>query len=415
MSLTIAAVLLLALAHSATANCSDSKTLQEHASALDTLLREKAIPFWLDTVDFEYGGYFLNHDLIEGRGETADKFIITQARMVWTFSWAHTAGFSTAEADLLDAARVGFEYLSAKLYDPTNGGYYWSASQEGTPLDTTKHLQGQAFVIIGFSEYYRASGDETALDLALDLFMKIKEKAVDSDSSFGGLIEDFTEDWVPISEPLFSGPAGTRGFKTANGVMHMIEALTALYDISKNSEVGEMLADLVDNLAPNYYPPKAPEDAVAFRTYDGEAAGTLPVERYGHFVEYTWIRHEALQVLGRGVSWAFFDRYVRHSLKNGIDSSTGGLLQDGVLDWWPQTEFMKLVAVDTREKGKYQDELVTILDLWECSFVDPVVGISVGAISPEGVSINNQLAGQWKSGFHEVRGMGAVIKAFKTQ
>lgn len=387
------------------------KTLEEYAVELDGLMRDKAIPFWLETVDNENGGYFLNHDLVEGRGSSADKYIITQARMVWAFSWAHSAGYSTDEADLLQAAKTGFDFLREKFFDKNNGGYFWSVSPSGEPLERMKLLQGQSFIILAYCEYYKASQDELARELALDLFQTILDKAPDTQNSYGGLFEDFTEDWTPISEPLFSGPVGTHGLKTANGVMHMMESLSCLYEVTQDPDVGMFLADIVDNMAPNFYP-RNPAKSVAFRTYQGEVAGDLPVERYGHFVEYTWIRHEAWRVLGRKLNWGNFDWYIRHALSNGIEARTGSLEQEGALDWWPQTEFMKMVSVDTRSGGRYHDALLKILDTWVRSFVDPISGVSVGGISAEGEPTNSQLAGQWKSAFHEFRGVGAIIQSF---
>ena len=44
---------------------------------------------------------------------------------------------------------------------------------KGNPSDTRKHIYCQAFAIYALSEYYKATADKEALDLAINLFSLI--------------------------------------------------------------------------------------------------------------------------------------------------------------------------------------------------------------------------------------------------
>ena len=121
--------------------------------------------------DRQHGGYSL---------EAGSKQLVGQARMMWGFSHAHLFGLSSADHDYLAAARQGYEFLIKHFLDKQHGGYYWLADETGDVTNPNKMLYGQAFVIYGLVEYYRASGDKGALRQAQDQFRVVQRKAYDS-------------------------------------------------------------------------------------------------------------------------------------------------------------------------------------------------------------------------------------------
>ncbi|MEN9732604.1 MAG: hypothetical protein RLZ45_599, partial [Verrucomicrobiota bacterium] len=59
-------------------------------------LRQRILPYWYDTaIDWKQGGYSLCDDAVQGRCVPDEKQLVSQARMVWTFSRVHQKGYST--------------------------------------------------------------------------------------------------------------------------------------------------------------------------------------------------------------------------------------------------------------------------------------------------------------------------------
>ncbi len=117
--------------------------------------------------------------------------------------------------------------------DREYGGIYWSLNYDGTPFDTTKHTYNQAFGIYALSSYYETSHDEEALALAKQLFSLIEEKCTDGI----GYLEAFTREFHPESNEKLS-ENGVLADKTMNTLLHVFEAYTELYRVSRDEAVG---------------------------------------------------------------------------------------------------------------------------------------------------------------------------------
>ena len=130
-------------------------------------LVEDIIPFWKNLRDDKYGGYYgylsFDHEL----DKKAVKGCILNSRILWFFSSAYTL---LREESLLDEARHAYDFLRGKCIDKINGGIYWSMTYDAKVADGTKHTYNQAFAIYALSAYYEASGNEEALELAMELF-----------------------------------------------------------------------------------------------------------------------------------------------------------------------------------------------------------------------------------------------------
>jgi len=117
--------------------------------------------------DNERGGYFGRMTGDNRLVPDAPKGGILHARILWTFSSA--ALRLQSENYLAEAQRVK-EYIFSHFFDDQYGGTYWMLHADGTPADPKKQIYSQAFFIYALTEYYRASGDEDALDKAKELF-----------------------------------------------------------------------------------------------------------------------------------------------------------------------------------------------------------------------------------------------------
>ncbi len=84
---------------------------------------------------------------------------ILNARILWTFSAAY---HQEKNPLYLEMAKRAKDFILSHFFDPEFGGTYWTISFDGKPVDTKKQIYSQAFFIYAFTEYYRASGDESS-------------------------------------------------------------------------------------------------------------------------------------------------------------------------------------------------------------------------------------------------------------
>lgn len=299
-------------------------------------LQERLIPFWKKMKDDEHDGYYgwMNYDLrIDKR---AVKGCILNSRIMWFFS---NAFLILGEAGLLDYAKHGFTFMKNYCMDRKYGGLYWSISFDDEPADTTKYTYNQAFAIYALASYYDASGDETALEMALSLFHTIEEKCTDE----YGYREAFTRDFEEIDNDKLS-ENGVIAEKTMNTLLHVFEAYTELYRVSQNAVVKKRLIWIMNIFADKVYNPHLHRQEVFF---DREWNSILDLHSYGHDIETAWLLDHGLDVLKeeeleRRIRPIISDlteqiykiAYDGHSLANECEK--------GIVDtkriWWVQAE-----------------------------------------------------------------------------
>ena len=205
--------------------------MERIANAAARQLKEHILPFWLSLQDTEYGGFYgyVGYDLkVNPRYE---KGCILNSRILWFFSEAAMLLHDPRAASAADHA---YRFLAEHCIDEENGGVYWSVQYDGTPADTTKHTYNQAFALYALGAYYRLTGNEEALELALGIFHLIEEHCTDEE----GYLEAFTIDWQPESNEKLS-ENGVMADKTMNTLLHVLEGYAGLYQACHDPEVGQ--------------------------------------------------------------------------------------------------------------------------------------------------------------------------------
>lgn len=139
-------------------------------------LTEGIIPFWKSLRDEEFGGYYGWMDQNLQIDKRAVKGCILNSRITWFFA---NAFLLFKDESLLAEAKHGYEFMQKYCMDRERGGVYWSLNYDGTPEDTTKHTYNQAFAIYALASYYDASGDQGALNTAMELFHIIESRCMD--------------------------------------------------------------------------------------------------------------------------------------------------------------------------------------------------------------------------------------------
>ncbi len=369
-------------------------------------LTKVLIPFWKGMRDDEYGGYYgwLGYDL--KLDKKAVKGCILNSRILWFFSNAYLL---LQEASLLDEARHGYEFLKQYCLDQENGGVYWSVTYDGKQEESLKHTYNQAFAIYALASYYNASGEQEALKIAIDLFHLIEQKCIDE----FGYLEAFTADFKPMDNEKLS-ENGVMAEKTMNTLLHVFEAYTSLYDVTKDPKVADRLKWILDLFAQKVYNPVKKRQEVFFdRTWNT----LIDLHSFGHDIETAWLIDRGCEILG---DHSYIEKM--HSITNKLEENVYKLAydnhslanesEDGVIDttriWWVQAEAMVGYLNAYQKDPGHPEYMQAVKDIWEFIqryIVDKRVGSEwFWCVDKDGNPIlDKPIVEPWKCPYHNGR------------
>lgn len=338
----------------------------------------RIIPFWRGLRDDVKGGWYGYMSYGLETDKEAVKGCILNSRITWFFANAYLCcknGLIAAgecekhgytPEDILAEAHHGYEFLKEHCLDRTNGGIYWSLHADGTPEDTTKHTYNQAFCIYALSSYYEATGDVEGLKTAFELFELIEEKCTDE----VGYLEAFTVDFKPESNEKLS-ENGVMAAKTMNTLLHVFEAYTQLYKVSKDERVGARLGWIMDTFADKIYNPERHRQEVFF---DENYHSIIDLHSYGHDIETAWLIDHGVDVLGEEscrsklspitkdlTAQIYKIAFDGHSLANECDK---GVVNEHRI-WWVQAESVVGFLNGYQRDRSHAEYLEAALRQWE--------------------------------------------------
>ncbi len=404
---------------------------------LKAYLTETLLPFWVkNSPDPEYGG-FLTHFDANGNptGETPKTFLI-QIRMLYTLSSAHRAGYGQ-DGRCAELAREGADFIIDHYWDEKYDGWCWIADRKGNVTCKDKVGYGQCFAIYAFSEYFLAIGDERGRATALRTYDAIARHM--TDFHHGGFIELFHRDWTPLP-PGRSG--GDR--KSLDIHMHMMEALTTLYEMTNAVTHRRHLIETIDLLLSRMLHPEnglgiaqftydfSPLPAINLDTTWGRDA-EVPQEQVaklidqtspGHNTELAWLLLHAADILK--IPREEYAHVLRnmgdHCIEFGIDDKYGGVYADVPMShptqltekqFWQQGEVLiaMLDAYTLLNDTKYWAAFINVLDFIFNKFIAMDAGGEwYERLDREGNILDAALGHSWKISYHTVRSMIQVIK-----
>jgi mannobiose 2-epimerase len=386
------------------------------------------VPFWRNMRDDENGGYYgwMDYDLKVDK--QAMKGCILNSRITWFFSNAYALykkGLITAAdcerhgfsgEDLKAEADHAYRFLKERCIDREHGGIYWSLTYDGKPDDTTKHTYNQAFCIYALSSYYDISGDKEALALAEELVNLIETRCTDEI----GYLEAFTVDFKPESNEKLS-ENGVMAEKTMNTMLHVFEAYTELYRVSKNEIARERLMWMMDTIADKIYNPELHRQEVFF---DREYRPIIDLHSYGHDIEASWLIDRGTEVLGDADYQEKMGRITRdltaNIYKTAFDGhSLANECERGVVNehriWWVQAETVIGFLNGYEKTPEHTEYLDAACSEWE--FIrDHVADKRPGSewyweVDKNGAPYPDRpIVEQWKCPYHNGRMCMEVIK-----
>lgn len=371
-------------------------------------LTQNILPFWLDNMlDTKRGGWYGQMTGKVRVEKEAPRGAILYARLLWTFSAAYRM---LKHTEYLNAATMTKDYILAHFMDKEYGGTYWSVTADGQPLDTKKQFYAQGFMLYGFSEYARATGNEEALQTSVEIFNIIEDHAWDNE--FGGYIEACQRDWQPIEDMRLS--AKDENFpKSQNTHLHIIEPYTNLLKAGFD-KAAPAVKQLISIFTDHILNPKT-HHLDLFFSMDWKRMSTT--ESYGHDIECSWLLHEAALVLGDTDILNKVEPVVREVAKaseKGLQPD-GSMIYEGEPDgtnfdhdrhWWVQAEavvgFFNLYQ-------HFGDEVALdkALRCWQYikdHLIDHTHGEWYWSIRNDGsINFDDDHAGFWKCPYHNGR------------
>jgi len=413
---SVLSILLIALAAPAAAQTPEAASLTRLAPEIRRNLEEAVVAYWYPrSIDRTNGGYVLAFDDTGASTGTPNKMIVSQARMVWLFARLARSGYRRAE--MTEAATQGFRFLSDRMWDREHGGFYWEVDPAGTRVvDEGKYIYGESFGLYALAEYYRATGDESALTLARQLFDLIVRYGRDPER--GGYYEFFGRDWSAPAPGATSHVGGPAGAKLMNTHLHLLESFAEYYRASGSAEARERLHELI-TIQSNAVVRKDLTACTDQYRRDWTPildAGGARVS-YGHDLENIWLLADAVATVGQSNA-PLVDLYKRlfaYSLAHGIDEAQGGVYSSGRFNeaadqrnkiWWVQAEALVSALTMYRLTGDAAYARV-FEQTWRwvnTQQTDWQGGEWFQEVRPDGTHTKVK-ADQWKEGYHDARAL----------
>ena len=332
------------------------------------------IPFWNKLEDKENGGFygFMDSDL--KLDKNADKGVILHSRILWFYSNCYLV---LKDGECLEKARHAFEFMRDYCVDREYGGVYWMMKANGEVADSMKHVYCNAFFIYAMSSYYDASKDKEALNLAMDTFRVIEEKGTD-DVAY---LEAMTRKWKLMENDALS-ENGLMADKTMNTTLHLIEAYTELYRVSKDAQVLKRLKFLLDITYDKIYDK---ENSKLLVFFDKNLNEIGDIYSYGHDIEATWLIDRACEVIGdeklakkfAGMNSKIVEKIADVAFENGALNNE---VEHGIVNkwriWWVQAEGVVgfLNAYQKYDNARYLDISHALWEYIKGNIIDPREG-----------------------------------------
>ncbi len=307
----------------------DLEDFTPSAARFTAWMRNHALPLWADQGwDRERGGFreFLGKD----SKPCAEPFrrIRVQARQIYVLAAAHLMGW---DGSALEIANQGFEYLADKGWLP-DGGWAHKLDAQGHVIDETRDAYDHAFVLLALAWLHRASGSDEALIWAGRTLSWLDAVLVDTEH--GGYRES-----IPEVLP-----------RRTNSHMHLLEALLALYDATRDVCYLDRADRIVGLFRQRFFDRQSGTLREFFQDDWAPASGeTGRTREPGHHFEWAWLldRYEAR--LGSPCTeeisalTAFADRHGKSDQNRLIHDSVDD--QGGILSanhrLWCQTEALR--------------------------------------------------------------------------
>ncbi|MGJ8696910.1 MAG: AGE family epimerase/isomerase [Verrucomicrobiaceae bacterium] len=358
-------------------------------------LLDDTLEFWMpDIVDEEFGGYLSMRDR-DGSLIDDDKSVWLQGRFAWMLSTL----YNTVEKrpEWLEAAKSGVEFLKAHCFDE-DGRMFFLVTREGKPLRKRRYYFSEAFAVMAFAAYGKASGEEAWIEEARGLFAKCM---------------DYAEGRVSAGDPKWTGERELKGIGVPMIFLQVAQVLVANGGCAlAERKIGEFIDEIREFVKDDI------ECVMEQIGMDGEVVDHFDARTLnpGHAIEGAWfILDEAKRRGGDAELVELGCRMLDYMWKWGWDEEHGGILyfrdvhgkpvQEYWHDmkfWWPQCEAIiaTLLAYQLTGDEKYAKWHRLIHEYAHDTFPDHEHGEWFGYFHRDGRLSSTVKGNHFKGPFH---------------
>ena len=272
--------------------------------------------------------------------------LTAQARLVYTM----VRGFEvTGDRDYLSAATAGGDFILEHFPDLQHPGWFDRVDPQGRVIDKKKRTYSHAFLILAMAHLYHSTRDPRYREAALTTWDWLRNHLRDEAGGF------------PPEATLAFTPA--ESLRTQNPVMHLFEAMLALWEFTRNPEalagaleIGDFVIGrlLIHQGQAAYIPEWYSTD---WHPLPKDEGGYIDL---GHQFEWAYLLSTATR-LGLPDAYAETGEAVlRYAMQEGYDAQQGGcfnrLRPEGGKDlgkgWWQQSEALRTLMHYATVRGQ---------------------------------------------------------------
>lgn len=377
-----------------------TKYLQQWSASYKADLVDNIMPFWMEHgMDYKHGGVYTCLD--------RDGSLIDTTKSVWfqgRFGFIAAFAYNNIEKnpEWLTASKSCIDFIESYCFDE-DGRMYFEVTEDGKPLRKRRYVFSECFAVIAMAEYALASGDNSYVHKALELFKKIQ----------------YFITTPGILEPKYCETVHARGHSIT---MILINTASSVRKVINDPVLNRQIDESLETLKRYFIHPefKALLETVG---ENGEFIDTINGRTInpGHCIETAWFLLEeakhrnwdkqltdtALTILDWSWEW-------------GWDKEFGGIInfrdcrnlppQDYSQDmkfWWPQTEAIiaTLYAFEATGDEKYLSMHKKISDWTYAHFPDKEYGEWYGYLHRDGTVAQPAKGNIFKGPFHIPRMM----------
>lgn len=383
--------------------------MKEYGKLYKDELINHVVPFWEKiSIDKINGGYFT---CINDSGEVfdTDKFVWLQARQVWMFSKLYRENFACENWKKI--AKHGADFLEKHGRDQ-EGNWYFSLTENGTPLVEAYNIFSDCFAAMAFGSLYKIHPEKKYAEIAKSTFDNILKRQFNPKgkynkrSSNGRVLQNFALPMILCNLSL---------------------ELEHLLDVKKVNEVTESVIDLIMEKFYHQESGLVLENISDKGEFVDSFEGRLL--NPGHAIEAMWF----IMDLGfRKNDTALIDKAEKimyDQLENGWDKKYGGIfyfmdfkghpteqLEWDQKLWWVHLEALVALAktYQYNKSTKAKEWFEKVHNYTWNHFRDPKNGGEwYGYLNRKGEVSLHLKGGKWKGCFHVPRALLQISKALE--
>ncbi|HCU37587.1 MAG TPA: hypothetical protein DGT21_19790 [Armatimonadetes bacterium] len=307
-------------------------------------LLDNSIPWWMEhAIDRDNGGVctFIEDD---GTVLSTDKYMWSQLRALYT--WSALCNRIEPRAEWLDVASSIYEFVQRAERGP-GGEWAYVVDKDGRIIEGANSIYSDGFAIMGMTEYARATGNQQAVDTALQTYESVVER-LERPGSYG------TEPYVI--------PEGGKAHGISmifSTVYHALGAYATDVEILRaGHEHAEMILDIYRRPERKLLPEYAALDGSELDAPEGKMV--IP----GHVIESMWFGLHIWRDRGEPDRISQALECLRWHLEAGWDEECGGIFSSILTEgqdpkrveanklMWPQTEALYALLLAYEMSGE---------------------------------------------------------------